>query len=83
MTTLPPSWLTFSMAYWATLPEPETRTVLPLNDLPRVVEHLLGEVDAAVAGRLGTDERAAPVQALAGEHARRTRCVSFLYWPNR
>ena len=28
-TTLPPSWVHFSAAYWATLPEPETTTVLP------------------------------------------------------
>ena len=33
------------------------------------LEHFLGEVHAAVAGRLGTDQRAAPVDALAGEHA--------------
>ena len=32
-------------------------------------EHFLGEVDGAVAGGLGPDQRAAPVQALAGQHA--------------
>ena len=32
-------------------------------------EHLLGEVDGAVAGRLGPDQRAAPAERLAGEHA--------------
>src|SRR5262249_10845369 len=31
--------------------------------------HLGGEVDAAVAGGLGANEGAAPVEALAGEHA--------------
>ena len=34
--TLPPSSLTFSTAYWATLPEPLTATVLPLKSSPRV-----------------------------------------------
>ncbi|MDQ1105043.1 hypothetical protein QE405_002327 [Nocardioides zeae] len=34
-----------------------------------VGEHLLGEVDEAVAGRLGTHLRAAPGDALPGEHA--------------
>ena len=33
-------------------------------------KHLLCEVDAAVTGRLRADERAAPVEGLAGEHAR-------------
>ena len=33
------------------------------------LQHFLREVDAAVAGGFGTNQRAAPVQALAGEHA--------------
>ena len=33
-------------------------------------EHVRGEVDVSVAGRLGADERAAEGEALAGEHAR-------------
>src|SRR5690606_40393911 len=33
------------------------------------LEHFLGEIDRAVAGGLGADERAAPLEALAGEHA--------------
>ena len=41
-------------------------------------EHLFGEVDGAVAGGLGTDERAAPVDALAGQRCRRTRCADAL-----
>src|SRR5262245_55025221 len=36
VTTLPPSWLTFSMAYCDTLPEPDTVTVLPSKDMLRV-----------------------------------------------
>ncbi len=55
--------------YWATLPLPETRQVLPSSVWLRVAEHLRGEVDGAVAGGLGPDQRAAPVQALAGQHA--------------
>ena len=55
--------------YWATLPEPETRQVLPSSVSPRVCEHLGREVDRAVAGRLRANQRAAPVQALAREHA--------------
>ena len=31
-TTVPPSSMTFRAAYWATFPEPEIATVLPLND---------------------------------------------------
>ncbi len=31
VTTLAPSWVAFSMAYWATLPLPLTATVLPLK----------------------------------------------------
>ena len=33
------------------------------------LQHLVGEIHAAVAGGFGTNERAAPGQALAGEHA--------------
>jgi hypothetical protein len=69
VTALPPRSRIFSTVYWATLPEPETRQVLPSRVSSRVVEHLGGEVDGAVAGGLGTDQRAAPVEALAGEHA--------------
>ena len=42
---------------------------LALEGVVARVEHLFGEVDGAVAGGLGTDERAAPVETLAGEHA--------------
>ncbi len=35
-TTLPPIWLIFSMAYWATLPAPLTATTLPFKSRPRV-----------------------------------------------
>ena len=35
--TLPPSWLTFSMVYWATLPEPDTAQILPFRLSPRVL----------------------------------------------
>ena len=43
--------------------------VLPSSVSSLRRQHLRGEVDGAVAGRLGTDQRAAPVQALAGENA--------------
>ncbi len=56
--------------YCATLPLPETRQVLPFERLAAGAEHLGREVDRAVAGRLGTNEAAAPVQTLAGQHAR-------------
>ena len=36
VTTLPPSWLTFWMVYWATLPEPDTAQILPFRLSPRV-----------------------------------------------
>ena len=32
VTALPPSWLILSTAYWATLPEPETRQRLPSTE---------------------------------------------------
>jgi hypothetical protein len=41
---------------------------LPLQRLGAGREHLLREVDGAVAGRLRPDQRAAPVEALAREH---------------
>jgi hypothetical protein len=66
---LPPRSSSFSVVYWATLPEPETRQVLPSRVSPRVLSISGGEVDRAVAGGLGTDQAAAPVQALAGQHA--------------
>jgi len=34
--TLPPIWLTFSTAYWATLPDPLIATTLFLKSRPRV-----------------------------------------------
>jgi len=34
------------------------------------LQHFRGEIHAAVAGGFGTNQRAAPVQALAGQHAR-------------
>ena len=55
--------------YWATLPRAGDEAGLALEGLAAGGEHLLGEVDRAVAGGLGTDQRAAPVEALAGEHA--------------
>ena len=40
------------------------------NAVAAGLEHLFGEVDAAVAGRLRPDQAAAPLEPLAGEHAR-------------
>ena len=37
VTTLAPSCMAFSTAYWATLPEPETETVMPWKDWLRVL----------------------------------------------
>ena len=70
------------MVYCATLPLPETRQVLPSRRLVPRGQHLLGEVDAAVAGGLGPDQRAAPVEALAGEHAGEL-VAERLYCPKR
>jgi hypothetical protein len=41
-------------------------------------EYVLREVDEAVAGRLGPDVRAAPVEALAGEDARELVAQAFV-----
>ena len=65
VTTLAPSCMHFSAAYCATLPEPETDDAQPVEVLPARLEHLLREVDAPEPGRLGTDQAAAPVHALA------------------
>ena len=51
------------------MPEPETVDGLAVEGLAAGLEHLLGEVDLAVAGGLGPDQRAAPAEALAGENA--------------
>jgi hypothetical protein len=67
---LPPSCTTFSAAWVATLPEPEMTAVLPSTELPTWRQHVLQEVDRAIAGRLRADQRAAIFQALAGQHAR-------------
>jgi hypothetical protein len=40
----------------------------PVEGLAAGLEHLVGEEGRAVAGRLGAHQRAAPAQALAGEH---------------
>ncbi len=40
-----------------------------LDRAPHVLEHLLGEIDGAIAGGLGPNQRTAKAQALAGEHA--------------
>ena len=36
VTTFAPSSVAFMQAYWATLPDPEMQTVLPLKESPRV-----------------------------------------------
>ncbi len=45
------------------------RADLALQPVVAGLEHFLREIDRAVAGGFRTDERAAPLQALAGEHA--------------
>ena len=69
MTGLAPKSSSFSTVYCETLPLPETRQSLAFERVLAGLQHLVGEVDAAVAGGFRTNERAAPVQALAGEHA--------------
>ncbi len=54
----------------ATFPAPETDHVLALDRLVDALQHVLQEVDGAVAGRLGTDQAATELEALPGEHAR-------------
>ncbi len=72
----------FSAAYCATLPEPEIRTRLRFKTIVAGLQHRLGEIDAAVAGRFGTDEAAAPFQTFAGQDGRKL-VADFLYCPNR
>ena len=42
---------------------------LPTRSSPAGLEHVGEEIDGAVAGRLGADQRAAIFEALAGQHA--------------
>ena len=63
-----PSWISFSAAWVATLPEPDTTARSPAMSRPFVLEHVVEEIDRAVAGRLGPDHRAAVFEALAGQH---------------
>ena len=53
----------------ATLPAPEMTTVLPAIVNAVLLQHGSGEVQQAIAGGLGTGQRTAVGQALAGEHA--------------
>ena len=69
VSTLPPSWTIFSAAWVATLPEPEMTARLAGQILPSRLQHVLEEIDRAIAGRLGADQRAAIFEALAGQHA--------------
>ena len=42
---------------------------LAVDAVADILEHVLQEIDRAVAGRFGADQAAAVLQALAGEHA--------------
>ena len=55
--------------YWATFPLPETRQRLPSRLSPPGDEHLGGEVDDAVAGGLGPDQRPPQFTPLPVMHA--------------
>ena len=66
---LQPSSFSFSTVYWATFPEPETRAVLPRTLSPRVRQHFLSEIDAAVTGRFRPQQGTAVFQPFAGQHA--------------
>ena len=55
--------------YCATLPLPGDQADLALERVVAGLQHLVGEVHAAVAGRLGTNQRSAPAHALAGQDA--------------
>ncbi len=69
-TTVAPSSMHLSAAYWATLPEPEMATRLPAQlPAPAMLEHVADVVDEAVAGGLGADQAITPVEALAGKDA--------------
>ena len=69
MTGFAPSWSSFSTVYCETLPLPDTRQILPSKRFLASLQHLFREVHAAVAGGFRTNQRAAPVQAFAGQHA--------------
>ncbi len=69
-TTLPPSSVAFSLAYIATLPEPEMTTVLPFEAVVlHALEHFLGVVAKSVTGSLGTGKRTAVRNTLTGKNA--------------
>ena len=55
---------------WRRCPSPRSPRVLPARSWPSRLQHVLEEIDRAIAGRLGADQRAAIFEALAGQHAR-------------
>ena len=55
--------------YCDTLPLPETRQSLPSSESFLRLQHFDGEVYAAIASGFGTNQRAAPSQAFARQHA--------------
>ena len=57
------------MVYCETLPLPETRQSLAFERILPALQHFAGEIHAAIASGFGTNQRTAPRQAFAGEHA--------------
>ena len=69
VTTLAPSSVALMHGAPGDVAEAGDGDGLALEAVALGLQHFLGEVDDAEAGGLGTDEAAAPVQALAGQHA--------------
>ena len=69
MTHLPPSSIDLLDRVLGDVARAADQADLALERLAARGQHFRGEVHGAVAGRLGTDQRAAPAEALAGEDA--------------
>ena len=57
------------MAYWATLPEPDTEDPQAIEGLAAMGQHGVDKVEQAAAGGFRTNEAAAKGESLAGEDA--------------
>ena len=61
--------MAFSVAYWATFPEPETVYDLAFEIKAAGLQHLFCKINLAVTGSFRTDQTAAPFEAFTGQNA--------------
>jgi len=49
-------------AYWATLPEPEIKTVFTLESIVLIFQHFLNKINQTITGGFGTDQATSPIE---------------------